>query len=179
LLVLKSGDLIKKKKINGIILAGDFNFPDIIWERTGSPEKIVPRQVDKWKPEASIRTNFINSVNDSGLYQNIDFKTFIGTLKRDTLDLVFTDKECSEVVQDKYLGNPFRGHIGISWKYEISIKICKSNTANLCRINKDWLRIKEKMDEKFKIITIAYDELCRYSAELQSVTEKENAVNIG
>ena len=66
---------------------------------------------------------FIESVNDSELYQNIDFKTFISTLKRNSLDLVFTDKKCRDVAHDQILG--FSGHIGISWKYEISIEIKK------------------------------------------------------
>ena len=80
---------------------------------------------------------------------------------------------CSEVVQDKFLGNSINAHIGISWKYIIPIKVYReSNSAN-----EDWLRIKEKMDEKFKIMAIAYDDLCKYSAELQS--NREKAVNIG
>ena len=169
LFILKTGRLIKENKINGIILAGDFNFPDIIWEKSENFERIVPWQ----QKQDSTTEAFIKSVENSGLYQNIDFKTFIKSLKPDTLDLVFTDRVCSEVVQDKFLGNSINAHIGISWKYIIPIKVYReSNSAN-----EDWLRIKEKMDEKFKIMAIAYDDLCKYSAELQSTREK--AVNIG
>ena len=173
LFILKTGRLIKNNKINGIIIEGDFNFPDIIWEKSENSERIVPWQQKQNSKSPKITEAFIESVENSGLYQNIDFKTLIRTLKRDTLDLVFTDRVCSEVVQDKFLGNPINEHIGISWKYRIPFKVYReSNSAN-----EDWLRIKEKMDEKFKIMAIAYDDLCKYSAELQSTREK--AVNIG
>jgi len=162
---------MRKKEINGIILAGDFNFPDIIWEKTESDEKIVPRLVKKAK-DLKKNKAFIESVNDSKLYQNIDFKTFISTLKRNSLDLVFTDKKCREVAQDQILG--FSGHIGINWKYKIPIEIKK--IARRYWIDEDWLTIKKEIDTKFKTFTEVYEDVCKCMTESQSATE--TAVNI-
>jgi hypothetical protein len=119
---------------------------------------------------------FIEAVTESDLYQNINFKTLIKTLEPNTLDLVFTDRVCSEVVQDKFLGNPINGHIGISWKYRIPFKIYKKSnqrTEDWINENEDLLSIREKMYTSFKKMTIAYNDLCKYSAE------SKNAVNIG
>ncbi len=172
LFILKTGRLVKINKIDGMILAGDFNFPGIIWKKSESDDRIVPWNNDHKEPTRT----FIKTVNDSGLYQNINFKTFIKSLKPDTLDLVFTDRLCSEVVQDKFLGNPIGGHIGISWKYGISLNINKdSNSENVNR-----LMIKETMYETFKKMFITYDNFCKYTAELKVCLENEtkNVVNI-
>ncbi len=170
LFVLKLGNLIKEKKINGIILAGDFNSRGIIWEKTESVKKIVPRLQENADNKKK-RENFIKSVNESGLIQNIYFKTYIGTLLRDSLDLVFTDKEC-KVAQDQILGSS--GHIGINWKYKIPIEIKK--IARRYWIDEDWLTIKKEIDTKFKTFTEVYEDVCKCMTESQSATE--TAVNI-
>jgi len=171
LFILKTGRLVKINKIDGMILAGDFNFPGIIWEKSEINDRIVPWKVDDKKTTGT----FIEVVNESGLYQNINFKTYINSLDSNTLDLVFTDRVCSEVVQDWFLGKPINGHIGISWKYRIPFKIYKSNqrTEDWINENEDLLSIREKMYASFKKMTIAYDDLCKYSAEYK------NPVNIG
>jgi len=83
------GILIKNpiREFSGIILAGDFNFDGILWEYDKNKKKIIPKN-----GKSQVEKDFISAVENNELNQHINFKTFIKTLKCDTLDLVFTDK---------------------------------------------------------------------------------------
>ena len=176
-IIKELGALIRDKKINGIILAGDFNFNNIKWKLESAPSmRIVPTITNGTTQQAK---DFIKAIKESELNQNINFKTFIKTLNSDTLDLVFTDTGhiVSEVKQDNFLGNPINGHIGISWRYKIPINIKleshkrkrENNTDNSDLINPLWLGKIQERNKQFEIMAKAYDMICKYSEELQSV----------
>ncbi len=141
----------KAKDYSGIILAGDFNFHDIQWEYYEN--KIVP--INGKSEEAKL---FISAVEKSGLNQHINFKTYIKTLKCDTLDLVFTDNDHKviDVMPEPFLGNSILAHIGISWKYIIpNAKVEREQLSEVWITNDLQKRLKKHDFYK------AYEQLCQ------------------
>jgi len=149
------GTLIKEpiREFSGIILAGDFNFNDILWEYDEIERKIVPKNR---KPQAE--NDFISAIKKSGLNQHINFKTYIKTLKCDTLDLVFTDNDHKviDVMPEPFLGNSILAHIGISWKYIIpNAKVEREQLSEVWITNDLQKRLKKHDFYK------AYEQLCQ------------------
>jgi len=128
------GILIKNpiREFSGIILAGDFNF--------------------------DVEKDFISAVKESGLNQHVYFKTYIKTLKLDTLDLVFTDDhhKVIKVMSEPFLGNSILAHIGISWKYIIpNMRVDREQLSEVWITNDLQKRLKKH--EFYK----AYEQLCK------------------
>jgi len=150
-IIEKTGDLVKDKKINGIILAGDFNYPEIVWKKMY--DKVI-------EPTTSTEREFVKAINKSGLHQNINFKTSIETLNNDSLDLVFTDTAV-EAEQDKFLGDSFlNNHIGIFWKYKVQYTFERENDAEFLDYYKPWLN---RRYEKFNKFAKMYNQFCKHT----------------
>ncbi|XP_065665729.1 uncharacterized protein LOC136087151 [Hydra vulgaris] len=107
---------LAKKSIDGnrflgLLLTGNFNYPNIVWNDDYSTNFKGPS-----KP---IEANFINTLNISFLYQCIHSPTFI--LNKDkcinTLDLVITDSpnKISKIAFDPPLGCATQGHLLLNW----------------------------------------------------------------
>jgi hypothetical protein len=155
-IIRRTGVLVEQKKINGIILAGDFNYRDIKWKYSENRDRIEPTN------DAS-KNEFVKAINDSNLYQNIHFKTFIETLNNDTLDLVFTDKKVSDK-QDKILGDKLLSmHIGICWKYEIQPHMIeRESDAEFLDRYQPWLNNNTNRYEKFNTFYKKYNTICQF-----------------
>jgi len=149
------GILIKNpiREFSGIILAGDFNFDGILWEYDKKEEKSIPKNV-----KSDVEKDFISAVKESGLNQHVYFKTYIKTLKLDTLDLVFTDDhhKVIKVMSEPFLGNSILAHIGISWKYIIpNMRVDREQLSEVWITNDLQKRLKKH--EFYK----AYEQLCK------------------
>ncbi len=158
-IIKKSGCLIKEPRsgIDGMILAGDFNYSDIVWEKSGVPIKGKSQKAN----------DFIDAASE--LDQHIYFKTYIQSLKCDTLDLVFTDKNhtVTEVMQDTILGTSVRTHIGICWKYGIPFEIERGKFKKSYWISDQLLKKKKLRDDGFKGMFQVYAEVCEKTEEFQ------------
>ena len=74
-------------KSNGIVITGDFNYPDINWLEDGTA-------IYDTENESSMESNFIETIYDNFLFQNISDFTFLRKEKPiSTLDLIFTDSD--------------------------------------------------------------------------------------
>ena len=83
---IKANELVKKGEFSGLLITGDFNYGDIDWDE--SMQGSLSSNCGK-------HTRFLESVEESGVYQNFNCKTFQtsdGNLTN-TLDLIFTDSE--------------------------------------------------------------------------------------
>ena len=59
---------VDQHKFNGLLIVGDFNYPNLKWNDDYSVE-VVGKNI-------SIAAKFINMLNDFSLYQNVNFATF-------------------------------------------------------------------------------------------------------
>ena len=116
-----SGELVRKGKFQGIILVGDFNFNEITWNEHLEPN-IIRETVEA--------VNFLDTLNNSFLTQNVFFQTFqkSSTQLTNILDLVITETRdrVYEIMSGCILGDTDKGHLSMTWKY--TIKKNKKNT---------------------------------------------------
>jgi hypothetical protein len=134
-----------ENKCSGILLAGDFNFPGIIWD-----DEYYCGKFDLEKP-LSNEENFIDSINDCFLAQHVSFPTFImedGTSKN-TLDLIFTENKSRiyNIESLPPLVELSRSHIGLSWKYFVARS--SSNLTNYCSSNYKYTKGNYDLINKF------------------------------
>jgi hypothetical protein len=112
----RANELVKKGEFSGLLIAGDFNYGDIEWDQSlqGS-----------LRSNCSKQSKFLECVEESGVYQNVNRKTFQtsdGNLTN-TLDLIFTDSEKRiDVVQTRpplgvELGQ--KAHLVLSWDFNL------------------------------------------------------------
>jgi hypothetical protein len=121
-----AGSLVSKnKKFQGLIIAGDFNYDEIGWDQS-----LVP-SVTKSSESAD---EFIRTLNENSLIQNVYFKTFQKkrrelTYMTNTLDLIITEgrERVYELEQGGILGDAESGHISMSWSYGLSMKANKGS----------------------------------------------------
>ncbi len=162
-IIMKLGDID-----SGIILAGDFNYnsDDIQWEYDSELKKNVG------KIKSPKENLFIEAVHESKLNQHINFKTFIKTVNRDSLDLVFTDDKhkVTDIKQEPFLGNSIKAHIGISWKYKLNeiVEIQRKEVGDH-EISRVLVEKKKRKDEHFQKFPEAYDKFCKDLDKLQSL----------
>jgi len=79
----KANDLVKKGGFSGLLITGYFNYGDIEWDES---------MQGSLRSNCSKQNKFLESVEESGVYQNVNFKTIQtsnGNLTN-TLDLIFT-----------------------------------------------------------------------------------------
>jgi hypothetical protein len=111
----KANELVKKGEFSGLLITGDFNYGDIEWDES---------------MQGSLRSNcrkhseFLESVEESGVYQNVNCKTFQtsdGNLTN-TLDLIFTESEnrIDAVKTRAPLGVSLqKAHLVLSWDFNL------------------------------------------------------------
>ena len=109
-----ANDLVKKGVYQGLIIAGDFNYADIFWNEELDP--VVANETES-------TNNFLETLNEGFLTQNVFFKTYqhdFLTLTN-TLDLVITESQerVYELKSGPVLGvsSQGQGHLCINWKY--------------------------------------------------------------
>ena len=167
----KSND---SNKFNGLVVAGDFNFPYIEWDSDG----VASLKGSQNSPGV----NFLRLLNDEFISQNVTdptFKQANGECKN-VLDLVLTDipERISNVSTGSPLGTTDQAHLSITWETNInkqpktrfsSKKYCysKGNYINLKNDieSVDWYSKLTNLDVKsaYVVFTDEYKKLCEKS----------------
>ena len=107
--------MVKKGEFTGFQIVGDFNYNDIEWDESLQ---------GKLLSSCSKHREFLEHVEESGVYQNVNFKTFQtedGNLTN-TLDLIFTESE--NRIDSVKAGPPLgvllkKAHLVLSWNYNL------------------------------------------------------------
>ena len=108
-----ANNLVKKGIVNGFILAGDFNYGELSWNEFLEPEVLI---------EAEPSNNFLETLNQCFLSQNVFFKTYQEAMKlTNVLDLVITESKerVYELEPGHVLGGKDNGHLCLTWKYNL------------------------------------------------------------
>jgi hypothetical protein len=112
---------VDKKGYKDLLIAGDFNFPSIVWSNG---------YITNIKNENGIEHNFSETLSNTYLYQHVNVPTFQMTNNSatNTLDLIFTTQSGSISAIDprSVLGNINKGHLVIFFNF-----IFKSMVNNL------------------------------------------------
>ncbi|XP_065654833.1 uncharacterized protein LOC136081446 [Hydra vulgaris] len=119
--------LISTKKYNGIIIAGDFNFPEITWTINSvfSSSKI------------GLSSSFVSLFQDCHLHQIVTVPTIkpANCPMTKSLDLIICDSSyrASEIKIGSPLGLSDQYHCTITWHYKLasSIKLSRFNSSKL------------------------------------------------
>ena len=165
----------ESKKFDGILIAGDFNYPLIKWSPDGSTTFVGSNRCASSK--------FIDTINNNFYKQNVFEPTFIkadGDLEN-TLDLVLTDPydRIEKVSVESSLNpNAKQGHCVLKWNYQLqnkknysaenfySSKLCykKGNYANfdIAASDRDWHKLLDGKSAKdsYQLWSEKYHELC-------------------
>jgi hypothetical protein len=115
--ILTAKKELDKSVYNGMILAGDFNYPNLKWNPDGTVE--VSSGVK------SIQSKFIDTLNENFIYQHVNFPTFVQTTKeKNTLDLIMTEnsERIDNLTSGPNLGSSNQGHLSLRWKYQLQNK---------------------------------------------------------
>jgi hypothetical protein len=112
---IKANELVKKGEFSGLLITGDFNYGDIVWDE--SKQESLSSNCRK-------NNKFLESVEESGVYQNLNCKTFQldDGILTNTLDLIFTDSQNRiDVVESQPpLGlNLKKLHLVLSWDFNL------------------------------------------------------------
>ena len=111
----KVNELVKKGEFSGFIITGDFNYGDIEWDESLQGNLLS---------NCSKNKEFLESVEESGVFQNVKCRTFQtndGKLTN-TLDLIFTESEnrIDSVLTGPPLGPKLvKSHLVLSWEYNL------------------------------------------------------------
>ena len=109
-----TSELVKKGKVQGLIIAEDFNYGELSWNELLESEILM---------EAEPSGNFLDTLNECFLTQNVFFKTFQQDSSNLTslLDLIITESKerVYELKQGEVFGNTEKGHLTLSWKYAV------------------------------------------------------------
>ena len=121
-----AANLIKSRHYTGLILAGDFNFPNVSWSHL-TPEV-------KGTPNCS-SAKFIDCHTENSFTQHVDKPTFIkaDNTPSNILDYVITESHnrISLINHLPLLGTSNQGHSLLSWKYYLtSEKIPKKSFSS-------------------------------------------------
>ena len=128
--------LCSSKSLNSLVVAGDLNFPDILWHQAGG------FCINKGRPSS---LEFLETMNKNYLTQHVLEPTF----KNNTLDLVITDDPARifRVRQGPPIGSTEKDclHNTLTWNYElrsnIGSKFASSSQPILSKGNYDNLMI--------------------------------------
>ena len=108
--------LVDQGKYDGLLIAGDFNFPNLVW----SSEHYFAEVNGSDSCFASV---FLDLLNDESIVQHVNFPTF---MKSDLscvnfLDLILSDapERISDLDKLSPLGTADQGHLSISWHYHL------------------------------------------------------------
>ena len=142
----QANELVKKGEFSGLLITGDFNYGDIEWEESQG----------KLASNCCKHKDFLESVEESGVYQNVNCKTFQlsdGDLTN-TLDLIFTDSE--KRIDSIRTGPPLdpkmkKAHLVLNWDFNLR----KTSEMNLAYkkskfLNKkgDYIKLREFLDRQ-------------------------------
>jgi hypothetical protein len=165
----------ESKKFDGILIAGDFNYPLIKWSPDGSTSFVGSNRCASSK--------FIDTINNNFYKQNVFEPTFIkadGNLEK-ILDLVLTDPydRIEKVSVESSLNpNAKQGHCILKWNYQLqnqknysagnffSSKLCykKGDYANFDKTAShiDWHKLLDgySAKESYQLWSEKYHELC-------------------
>ncbi len=136
---------IDTNKFSGLLLVGDFNYPDINWNDEGTIS--LEDSEENSKPSE----NYVKLINDTSLCQSVTFPTQCsadGTLKN-TLDLVITEapQRISELEQGEPLGQSYRAHMSITWNYELKAPpLPKKRSCELALRRGDYTEMSEHLE---------------------------------
>ena len=108
-----ASNLVKKGIVNGVILAGDFNYGELSWNEFLEPEILIA---------AEPSNKILDTLNECFLLQNVFFKTYQEAMNlTNVLDLVITESKerVYELVPGHVLGGKDNGHLCLTWKYSL------------------------------------------------------------
>ena len=117
---------VDNKKYTGLLIAGDFNFPDINWTHEGGIINSL---------RFSSANDILNTINDNFLIQCVSEPTFGDNI----LDLVIT--EAPERVFSLCVGPPISSsaanklHSSITWEYNLRSNNISNSTNQLVRLH--------------------------------------------
>lgn len=81
--IIFANDLVKKGVVQGLIIAGDFNYSELSWNEFLEPVVLI---------EGESASLFLETLNDCFLTQNVFFKTYQESSRlTNLLDLVITE----------------------------------------------------------------------------------------
>ena len=171
--IIFANDLVKKGVVQGLIIAGDFNFSELSWNEFLEPVVLIEEE------SASL---FLETINDCFLTQNVFFKTYQESSKlTNLLDLVITESKerLYELKSGPPLGGNDNGHLCLTWKYGLKTAVMstfgenfRKTKFNFSKGNYDgmrsffdsinWLEIfdKNNVGECYKIFLGVYEDAC-------------------
>ena len=114
--LIKAKKLVDSKKFNGLLIAGDFNHPNISW----GPDNYVELHGSSNSPAS----RFLDTLQDLTLIQHVTFPTFMqaNATCKNILDYVITDspESISNIINTAPLGCTDQGHLILNWDYNLS-----------------------------------------------------------
>jgi hypothetical protein len=137
-------DLIKSKKYDSFMLAGDFNYPKIDWN-------IDAARIDI---DEGPEREFLDMLDDCFISQSVDFPTFQTKTGNFTnvLDLILSDN--SERVVNVERGPPLgcleKAHVTLTWEFLLANKVQQTTRelqANFLYKKGDYLGMEEEFDK--------------------------------
>lgn len=113
--IVRAKRLVDAGKYNGLLIAGDFNYPNIEWHEEGGGQV---------NGAQGLTNNFFDMLNDNFLHQSVAFPTFLqadGTSKN-ALDLIISESgnRINHVKCGAPLGNTIQGHFTLRWEYNLA-----------------------------------------------------------
>ena len=165
---------IDKNQFQGLVLAGDFNYPYVEWDT----DNVAHVKGSNNSPGS----NYIKLLNDEFLTQNVFEPTFrqANGETKNVLDYVISDipDRITELQIGPPLGNTAQAHLSITWKIKCNFhQVSKTNfkkfifsKGNYAKLNKDisstdWVSklSNENTKKAYEIFTEEYKKLCESS----------------
>jgi hypothetical protein len=168
------------KKVDGVILSGDFNYNKIKWQQESS--YAIPLEF-----EGISETKFLKTLDDSFFIQHVHFPTFqlSPDNQTDAIDLVLseTPNRISELTNGPILGKITRAHVSLEWKINIKSTQFKSGFSSMRYKYKwgdydkmnyffntiDWnLQTEKTVQEQYNHFMQIYNSACKQFIPLKS-----------
>ena len=109
--------ILREHKPTHFMLFGDFNLPSINWETGTCPEG-----------EESMSSRFLDTINDSFLFQHVQGHTRFRGTQQSRLDLIFSNEEEMIDSIEKVCPPGKSDHVSLKWNFIVRGKIKKDQT---------------------------------------------------
>jgi len=185
--ITEARNLLNKKLYSGLLITGDFNFPDIAWD--------TEHHVISNHPVNSPEHEFIETLNETFLVQHVNIPTFqdVNLALGNTLDLIITesDNRILNLISNPPLAKIKKGHLILEFSYVVCghTKIEQNYNSNKLNYNKaDFKEINNRMsdikwpdgacniDQIYSCFTEKYDTSCQANIP-KSNSSKRKATN--
>ena len=133
-----ASDLVSKKKYNGLLITGDFNYSDIIWSDDGG---------DCIGSGRASSVEFLETIDSNFLTQAVKVPTFMNN----TLDLIILDEP--NRIFDVNVGPPVgtskvdRLHATLTWEYYLNGELNISSNSKILYAKADFSAINKFLND--------------------------------